>query len=117
MDFMPQWLAREYLARRGGVKFRPDQTTPSRCPLLGWSLTSMQIEGVPIPTWFLQVETQPEVKEAAFDAGAKVLAAFFDQNIRPYLESPDLDPLGRQIITHCLEGGSVEGYERLLHHP
>ena len=117
MDFMPQWLAREYLARRGGVKFRPDQTTPSRCSLLGWSLTSMQIEGVPIPTWFLQVETQPEVKEAAFDAGAKVLAAFFEQNIRPYLDSPDLDPLGRQIITHCLEGGSVEGYERLLHHP
>jgi hypothetical protein len=41
MDFMPQWLAREYLARRGGVKFRDDQMMPARCPLLGWSLASM----------------------------------------------------------------------------
>ena len=36
--FMPQWLAREYLARRSGVRFRPEQlracalATPGLCP-------------------------------------------------------------------------------------
>ncbi len=114
MDFMPQWLAREYLARRGGVRFRPEQLTPARCPLLGWSLVSMQIEGVPIPRWFLQVDTQPEVGEAAYAAGAQLLADFFDRTIRPYLDSPDLDPLGQQIIECCLAHGSIHDYECLI---
>jgi hypothetical protein len=32
VGFMPQWIAREYLARRGAAKFRPDQLRPARCP-------------------------------------------------------------------------------------
>jgi hypothetical protein len=35
--FMPQWIAREYLARRGGARFSSEQVTPSRCPLLGYA--------------------------------------------------------------------------------
>ncbi len=113
-DFMPQWLAREYLARRGGVRFRPDQLTPARCPLLGWSLTSMQIEGVRIPRWLFQVDAQTEVGEEAYQAGARILQRFFVEHISHYLDSPDLDPLGRQIIDCCLAGGSVQDYERLI---
>ena len=34
--FMPQWIAREYLARRGTARFTPDQIRPARCALLGY---------------------------------------------------------------------------------
>jgi hypothetical protein len=71
--FVPQWIAREYLARRGNAKFKPDQIVPARCPLLGWSLAALQVEGRQIPKWFLQVETQPEVGVEAYDAGAGML--------------------------------------------
>lgn len=36
VGFMPEWIAREYLSRRGGVRFRPDQLVPSKCSLLGF---------------------------------------------------------------------------------
>ena len=58
---MPQWLARDYLARRGHARFHSDQLVDSRCSLLGYSLQSMRIEGITIPKWFLQVDTQPEI--------------------------------------------------------
>ncbi|MFW6032476.1 MAG: DUF4914 family protein [Phycisphaeraceae bacterium] len=112
--FMPQWLAREYLARRGGAKFREGQLRSARCPLLGYALHSMQIEGVQIPRWFLEVNTQPEVGEAAYDRGARQLADFFASQLQPYLEESDLDPLGRRIIDCALAGGSVEDYEDIL---
>ena len=111
--FMPQWLARDYLARRGLARFRPGQLTPSRCPLLGYSLTSMRIEGVPILPQFLQVETQPEVGLEGYDAGALQLRDFFLRHLRAYL-TPDLDPKGREIIETCLGGGSVDDYAALL---
>jgi hypothetical protein len=71
----------------------------------------MQIEGVPIPRWLLQVDTQPEVGEAAYDQGANQLAEFFRKQLKPYLDYRDLDPLGRQIIEIALQGGSVSDYE------
>lgn len=114
VGFMPQWLAREYLARRGGARFRPDQITPSRCPLLGYAMASMLIEGSQIPAWLLQVELQREVGTDGYDAGAAQLARFFDDELRPYLDEKDLDPLGRMIIVRCLAGASVEEYDTLL---
>jgi hypothetical protein len=33
VGFMPQWITREYLARRGGARFTEKQMKPSRCPL------------------------------------------------------------------------------------
>ena len=36
-----------------------------------------QVEGYQIPRWFLQVDTQPEVGEEAYDKGAKILSDFF----------------------------------------
>lgn len=113
VGFMPNWLTREYLARRGMAKFRPDQITPSRCPLLGYSLYSMQIEGRAIARWFLEVNTQPEVGDEGFDAGAAILSGFFHKEIRKFL-GPELDPLGRDIIQACLDGAKVEDYMKFI---
>jgi len=108
VGFMPQWIAREYLARRSGARFRPDQLTPARCPLLGYALRSMQIEGALIPQELLQVELQPEVGETGYDAGDAELRAFFAATLRPYLKESDLEPLGRSIIEAALDECSVE---------
>ncbi len=114
VGFMPQWVAREYLARRGGAVFKSDQLRAARSPLLGYALFSMELEGVQIPHWFLEVNTQPEVGDAAYDAGARILFDFFRRELEPYLKESDLDPLGRKIIDCCLSGGSVRDFEKLI---
>lgn len=111
--FMPQWLAREYLSRRGSAKFRPEQIKPARCPLLGFAMRSMHIEGTTIAKWFLETHTQPEVGEEAYDKGAEILYGFFRRELDTYLEE-DLDPLGKSIIQCCMDGGSVDEYISLL---
>lgn len=113
MSFMPQWLAREYLARRGGVRFDKSQLIPARCPLLGWTPSRLQIEGVQLPNWLLRVHDQPEVGAAAYDCGAEIFRAFFAKVLADY-RMPELDPLGARIISCCLDGGSVSDYEALL---
>jgi len=113
VGFMPQWIARDYLARRGGAPFKPEQIRPARCPLLGSTLHQLQVEGRPVARWFLQVDTQPEVGEAGYDAGAEILKQFFHQCVAEFRE-PDLAPLGRQIIECCLSGGSIDDYEALI---
>lgn len=112
-SFMPQWLVRDYLARRGHARFQSDQIVPSRCSLLGYALQTMRIEGSTISRWFLQVDTQPEVGPEAFDEGAKILTDFFHNELKKFLK-PELDPSGREIITCCFDGGSVEDYESLI---
>lgn len=111
--FMPQWLARDYLARRGLAMFQADQLVESRCSLLGYSLQKIRIEGTIIPRWFLQVETQPEVGFDAYDKGAKILSDFFYEQIKKFLQ-PDLDPHGKKIIESCLAGATVGDYEKLI---
>jgi hypothetical protein len=114
VGFMPEWIAREYLARRGGAKFKPGQLTPSRCSLLGYNLFPLHVESQLIARWFIQVETQPEVGEEAYDKGAEILHAFFRRNLADY-QSPELDPIGRQIIQCCLDGGTLADYESIIH--
>ena len=111
--FMPQWIAREYLARRGGARFSQEQVAPSRCPLLGFAMKSVVVEGQTIPGILLRVEKQPEVGNEAYDIGAKQLTDFFHKELTQFLEA-DLNPLGRKIIECCLSGGSVEDYVSLL---
>ena len=111
--FVPQWIAREYLARRGSARFKRDQLVPARCPLLGWSLAALQVEGRQIPKWFLQVETQPEVGLEAYDKGAEMLYGFFREQLKKFQDA-DLAPLGKQIIDCCLSNGTAEDYEKLL---
>lgn len=113
VSFMPQWVSREYLARRGSAKFRPGQLTPARSPLLGYALTNMQVEGSIIPQFFLEVQRQPEIGNDGYDAGAQILSEFFKKELRQFL-SGGLDPMGVKIIETCLKDGSVEDYETLI---
>ena len=110
--FMPQWIAREYLARRGSARFRSHQLEPSRCPLLGYALNTLQVEGTRIDQGFLRVETQPEVGEAAYDTGAKKLVDFFAQQLELF-QHPDLHPQGKVIIARCLAGAGVHEFARM----
>jgi hypothetical protein len=112
--FAPQWLAREYLARRGGARFKPGQLVPAECPLLGYVPKSMHLEGSLIPNWFLQVETQPEVGLEAYAAGAKILHNFFRQQLQPYLDFKEFDPLGRKIVERALGGADSDEFAALL---
>ncbi|MFT5169739.1 MAG: hypothetical protein ACI8Q2_000353, partial [Candidatus Omnitrophota bacterium] len=114
VGFMPQWIGREYLARRGSAKFKPEQVSESRCSLLGYDLNAIQIEGSFISEEFLKVHTQDEVGEEAYDAGAAILTEFFHKQLKFYLGEPDLDPLGRKIIEGCMNGASVKEYENFI---
>lgn len=113
VGFMPQWIAREYLARRGIARFKSGQLQPARCSLLGYTLHQLQIEGRMIPEAFRRVESQPEVGEAAYDAGAEMLYNFFKQCLENF-DAPDLNPLGKQIIDCCMSRGTVADYESLI---
>ena len=113
VGFMPQWITREYLARRGEAHFPAEQVTAARTPLLGWCLKSILVEGQNIGSWFLRVETQPEVGEEAYDQGAGLLRGFFHRELEAY-RKPDLCALGSRIIDCCLSDGGVEEYARLV---
>ena len=116
VSFMPQWLTREYLARRGGAKLTARQVTGARCPLLGYVMRSMMIEGQSIPPMFLQVDRQAEVGPEAYDVGAKILHDFFRRELEGF-DSPDLMPEGKRIIQACLDGGTLEDYLKVLDLP
>lgn len=109
VGFMPEWLSREYLSRRGTSRFRDDQVLPARCPLLGWTPKTIHIEGSVIGHWFLQVDSQPEVGEGAYDQGAKILYDFFRKQLANY-DHEELHPFGRRIIECCTKGGDVNDY-------
>lgn len=113
VSFMPEWIAREYLGRRGVAPFPQDKLVPSRCPLLGYTLQTMQIEGTTLPSWLLRVEEQSEVGTAGYDQGAEILSEFFRRELEAFLH-PELDPLGRQIIECCCSGGSASQYEAFM---
>jgi hypothetical protein len=113
VGFMGEWMAREYLARRGVANFKSDQIRPARFPLLGYAMHQLHIEGRMVARWFLQVDTQPEVGPEGYDAGARILEAFFRRTLPVFLE-PDLDPMGRQIIECFMDGGRLEDYEALI---
>jgi hypothetical protein len=113
VGFAPQWIAREYLARRGHAPFRSDRLEKARCPLLGYVPKSVQVEGQIIGHWFLQVQTQPEVGTTGYDYGAKQLSEFFRDQLQQYRED-DLDAKGRKIIDCCLDNGNVEDFEKLI---
>lgn len=113
VGFIPQLLMREYLTRRGNAKLRNDQYQPARCPLLGYELNYLTIEGTKIPSRFLKVYRQVEIGETGYDQGAAMLYDFFKEQLQQYL-TPDLLPLGKKIIDACLSGASVEYYNELI---
>lgn len=113
VSFMPQWIAREYIARRGSAKFKPDQLVEARCPLLGYGLESLKVDGQFIPKAFLQPETQAEVGIEGYDAGAAILSDFFKKELVKF-NTTELLPLGRQIIECCLRDAPLKDYLDLI---
>lgn len=113
VGFMPQWVSREYLARRGQASFKREKLSPGRCSLAGYTISDMQFEGSIINDRFLEVNLQPEVGNEGYDKGAEMLYDFFIKELSLYLV-PDLNPLGRQIIECCMSHGTIEDYEKLI---
>ena len=113
VGFAAQWIAREYLARRGSAKFKPEQMMPARSPLFGYSLKSLKINGTEIPKGLLRPDKQLEVGRQGYDEGARILSQFFKKELQKYL-TPDLHPLGKEIIKCCMGNGSVEDYINLI---
>jgi hypothetical protein len=95
------------------AKFKEGHLKPARCPLLGYTLHQLHIEGRSVARWFLQVDTQPEVGEEAYDQGAEMLDKFFRRYLQDFL-TEDLAPMGKHIIRCCLDGGKLEDYEVLI---
>jgi len=113
VGFMPQWISREYIARRGIAKFKREQLRSARCSLLGYTPAIMEIEGIRIPEWFIQVEKQPEVGNEGYDSGAEILYEFFQRELPKFL-TQELDPLGKKIISCCLDRGEIEDYLKFI---
>lgn len=113
VSFMPQWIAREYIARRGSAKFKPEHLKEARCSLLGFGLDSLKIDGQYIRKAYLQPETQKDVGLEGYDAGAKILYDFFAKELKKY-DTDALQPLGRQIIELFKRNASVEEYIALI---
>ena len=109
VGFMPEWIAREYIARRGGAKFKPDYLVPARAALLGYCLDSLKIDGQYIRKAFLRPDTQAEVGLEAYDRGAAILSDFFKQELRQF-DVPELHPMGKKIIDLCLNDAALEEY-------
>jgi len=113
VGFKPQLLMREYLTRRGVARLRSDQYQPARCPLLGYELNYMTLEGSKIPSRFLKVYNQSEVGLQGYDAGAEQLRKFFKEQLVQYLQ-PELLQTGKKIIDACLSDATTEEYNEIV---
>ena len=113
VGFMPQWLMREYLSRRGSAKFRPEHLVPARLSLLGYCLESLRIDGQYISSVFLRPEKQPEVGLEGYDKGAEQLVGFVKRELAKF-DTPELHPLGKRIIACCNNDASLEEYVNLI---
>ncbi len=113
VGFAGQWATREYLSRRGGSNFRPESLEEARCPILGYALKHVKIDGTDIPKGILQVHHQPEVGTEGYDEGAKILTTFFKNELQNFL-TKDLMPLGKRIIEACLNDATVSEYLELI---
>jgi hypothetical protein len=113
VGFKPQLLMREYLTRRGASRLRTDQYQSARCPLLGYELNYLTLEGSKIPSRFLKVYNQTEVGFEGYDAGAEMLREFFRTELQKYLKD-DLLHTGKRIIDACLSNATIEDYNEII---
>jgi Domain of unknown function (DUF4914) len=115
VGFMAEWMAREYLARRGSARFSREQLVESPCSLLGYVPKQMRVEGSLIPPVFLHVGSQLEGGVDVFEEGARQWREFFKRELAPFL-TDELDPLGRKIIQACMDDATQEDYWKLIPH-
>jgi hypothetical protein len=102
-------MAREYLAKRGYAKFKDIDVVKARCPLLGYSLDHMEVNGQSIGKVLLQPELQVEMGTEGYDKGAKMLSDFFKKELAKF-DTPELDPLGKKILDMCMDDATLEDY-------
>ena len=111
VGFMGEWISREYLARRTG-QIRKKHLVPSRCPIFGYSLDEMKLDGQYIRRTFLRPELQSWLGFEGFDAGAKIITDFFKEQLQQFM-TDELDPLGRQIIELVMNDAPLDDYVEL----
>ncbi len=114
VGFNAQWLTREYIARRGGVKYKRDRLIAARCPLLGYTPDTITFNSTFIPRGLLRVEEQQEVGIDAYDKGAEELILFFKKELELYKDIDGLNSLGKRIISICLDDGNIDDYANVL---
>lgn len=113
IGFSAEGIAREYLARRGGVNMRMERLVPARCALMGYSLREMKVDGQYISPKFLRPELQERLGVDGYDEGAHILKDFFAQELEKF-DTLELHPVGRKIIECFLKDGTVEDYCQIL---
>jgi hypothetical protein len=113
VSFMPQWICREWIARRGQAKFRQEQLDVARSSLLGYLPNMLMVDGVRIMKMFLEVNKQPEVGDIGYDKGEEILFNFFKKELSKY-NCSEIDTLGKKIIECCFDRGTVDDYNRLI---
>ncbi len=111
IGFKAEWITREYLARRSGTVLAR-HLVEARCPLFGYSLDEMKIDGQFIRLNFLRPELQSRLGNDGYDKCAKILTDFFKKELGQY-EVSDLDPLGKKIIDLCMHDAPLEEYIKL----
>lgn len=109
--FAPQWIVREFLTRRGG-KINSERLEEARCPLFGYDIDRLRLEGQYLPSGLLHPYLQPELGVAAYDQGARLLTDFFKEQLEQY-NAPQLDALGREIISLCMNDAPLDEYLKL----
>lgn len=113
VGFMPQWLMREYLTRRGSTSFSRQQVSPARATLLGYEMEQVILEGEKIPIRYLKVYQQREVGIEGYDEGAKIFDQFFRDQLAKYTFS-EFRSLGQRIVQCFLDGGTLPDFESLI---
>ena len=111
VGFMGEWLTREYLARRGGT-VRKKHLVPARCPIFGYSLDEMKIDGQYVRRTFLRPEYQSKLGIEGYDAGAKILTDFMKEQVKEF-DTEELDPIGHQIIQLLMNDAPIEEYLKI----
>jgi hypothetical protein len=113
VGFMPQWVGREYLARRGGARFRPGLLQRARTPLLGYVLGEMHVEAALVPDRYLRTHLQPEIGDEAYDVGAQQLIDYFKRELGDFVKDPALDPMGRRVLEVLFDGGHQGNFKEV----
>jgi hypothetical protein len=73
----------------------------------------IKLDGQYIRKAFLQPEMQAEVGTDGYDIGAKILTDFFKDELIKF-NTPELHPLGREIIECFLRDASLQDYIELI---
>ncbi len=113
VSFMPQWITREYLARRGRAWFEKDELKPTKGSILGYIPKMVEVEGFIIPEFLFDVGLQEEVGEEVYFEGLEQLERFFAKELKRF-NNPRLSETGRRIIECFMDKGTVEEFESII---